>query len=676
MRKRDFLTFLIRLTSSNPKVYISLTVFLLASSLAMSQHLPSITKMPDFPPNYEMRDWKKTARDFDFLVFDSKRNGDFLPLIWTDKSRKVNDFEGFAIPSYVGDLRQNAKTNTHEAITGIAAVLGGTLAGLDKSEYATMIPIHYHKKNKLGLYLNQAGTRGDSFWYDLLPSLLFVQVFDRHPGIKEFQEQFNSTADKWLAIFRKLDGNFNHTGYDFYEESSVDRGWNEADVVTGIACLQYYAWQKTGIRKYLEACEMALEWMDRRVENPFYESLVPYGAYTSARFNATHGTSYDTAKFIEWVLAGDNPRKWGAMLETWNQTPVHGLIGSVYPQYEYAFCMNSFQAVGIMAPIARYEDKYARDLAKWILNVAANGRYFYPDAWPAKNQSSFEWASNNDPNFCIPYEGIRKLGKTRDYPSNDQMKKGAIKLGHSTNPDKDMILTANEKGSIHYEGTIEVPSGTSHTLIAVVNHRSVENDTRVFIKGENKHAIQFKNQRSDILKMPIQSSGRKQVVIQAEGLPPNEVIQVKDLVIETGLENPPHVGGDAVDHEWGNTDLALYGGSYAGFLGALIETTNVRGILAINPVATEVMLPDAYPTRLFFNPFEKPHTVNWNLGTNPVQVYDAINNTKVKDSAAGFISFEIAPKNAVMLVFPPAEKPMKIINSKLICDGIVVDFKP
>ena len=99
-------------------MYISLTVFLLASSVAMSQHLPSITKMPDFPPNYEMRDWKKTARDFDFLVFDSKRNGDFLPLIWTDKSRKVNDFEGFAIPSYVGDLRQNAKTKLHNAKIG------------------------------------------------------------------------------------------------------------------------------------------------------------------------------------------------------------------------------------------------------------------------------------------------------------------------------------------------------------------------------------------------------------------------------------------------------------------------------------------------------------------------------------------------------------------------------
>ena len=77
------------------------------------------------------------------------------------------------------------------------------------------------------------------------------------------------------------------------------------------------------------------------------------------------------------------------MFESWNGIPVHGLIGSVYPNYEYAFAMNTFQAVGIMAPIARYEDKFARDLAKWILNVSSNSRYFYPDAWsPEQHQAS------------------------------------------------------------------------------------------------------------------------------------------------------------------------------------------------------------------------------------------------------------------------------------------------
>jgi hypothetical protein len=122
------------------------------------------------------------------------------------------------------------------------------------------------------------------------------------------------------------------------------------------------------------------------------------------------------------------------MFESWNGIPVHGLIGSVYPNYEYAFAMNTFQAVGIMAPIARYEDKFARDLAKWILNVSSNSRYFYPDAWPHEQQTSYKWAHEHDPTFCIPYEGIRKQGTIRNYPEVDRMKLGNLKLGESTNP--------------------------------------------------------------------------------------------------------------------------------------------------------------------------------------------------------------------------------------------------
>ena len=108
------------------------------------------------------------------MVFDENRTGEFLPLIWADSAEVVNEVEGFGIPTYVGDSRQNSKTNIHEAITGIASVLNGTLLGMDKSRYVPMLSSHFHQKNGIGLYLNQVGTRGDSFWYDLLPSLLFT----------------------------------------------------------------------------------------------------------------------------------------------------------------------------------------------------------------------------------------------------------------------------------------------------------------------------------------------------------------------------------------------------------------------------------------------------------------------------------------------------------------------
>lgn len=175
---------------------------------------------------------------------------------------------------------------------------------------------------------------------------------------------------------------------------------------------------------------------------------------------------------IEWVLAGDNPRKWGAILERWNKTDAFGLIGSVYPEYEYAFVMNSFQTVGVMAPIARYEQQYARDLAKWILNVVVNGRHFYANAWPAGKQSSYAWASKHDPKFSIPYEGLRKQGTTRNYPSDDRVVHGSLIPGTSGESGKKLTLQADEKGRVSYRGKLSVPPGSSHRLIAVLPYRT------------------------------------------------------------------------------------------------------------------------------------------------------------------------------------------------------------
>ncbi|MDG1326058.1 MAG: hypothetical protein P8P49_09845 [Opitutales bacterium] len=652
-----------------------LVVSLFFVGWAQSETLPSITKFPDLPTNYSLRDWKKTARDYDSLAFDQNRSGQFLPLIWMDEEKKVNPSNGFALPTYVGDSRQNPETGLHEAITGIASVLNGTLLGIEKSSFVPLLSSHFHRKNGIGLYLNQVGTRGDSFWYDLLPSLLFSHLYHHYPQTSVLAEQFHSTISKWEQIALQLGNEFDHTGYDFYTKQPVNRGWSEADVVAGLACLQYIGWKKTGKKSYLEMSKKCLTWMDRRKINPYYECLAPFGAYASALHNAERNSTHRTAKFIEWVLAGDNPRKWGAMFESWNGVPVHGLIGSVYPNYEYAFAMNTFQAVGIMAPIARYEDKFARDLAKWILNVASNSRYFYPDAWSREQQTSYEWAQKHDPNFCIPYEGIRKQGTIRNYPEVDKIKLGSLKLGESTNPDKDMFLTANHEGEVHYEGEINLPTGMVHSLIAVIRHRRIENEIQVFIQGNPTNQINYLAQKSDHQKLSIKGKGLIEVVVRAKGLQPSEVIQVQDLVVETRLPNPPHVGGDATIHGWSETDLGLYGGSNIGYLAALIEPTNIEGILAIDPVATDMINPDAFPTRLFYNPFPKAKTIHWNFGKQSVRVYDALANKTILRSVHGSQSFKIPGKQAVMLVSTPSGKPLEMIKGKLVCDRIVVDFQ-
>jgi hypothetical protein len=255
------------------------------------------------------------------------------------------------------------------------------------------------------------------------------------------------------------------------------------------------------------------------------------------------------------------------------------------------------------------------------------------------------------------------------------MKLGILKLGESTNPDKDMLLTANHEGEVHYEGEINLATGMIHSLIAVIRHRKIENEIRVYIKGNPTNQINYLTKKSDHQKISFKGKGMVEVAVIAKGLQPGEVIQIQDLVVETRLPNPPHVGGDATIHGWGETDLGLYGGSNVGYLAALIEPTNIEGILAIDPVATDIINPDAFPTRLFYNPFLKPKTIHWNCGKHPVQVYDALSNKTIYSSVHGLQNFEIPAKQAIMLVSTPANKPVERIKDQLICDNIVVDFQ-
>ena len=151
-------------------------------SCAFGQSLPTIAKIPDLPPDYLLRDWDKTAHEFDKLVFDRNRTGEFLPLIWEDEAKIVNDVNGFGLPTYVGDSRQSSETNIHEAITSMASVLNGILLGNDRSTHAAMLSAHFDRKNGIGLYLNQPGSTGGSFWYDLFPafySLRFTNITPR-----------------------------------------------------------------------------------------------------------------------------------------------------------------------------------------------------------------------------------------------------------------------------------------------------------------------------------------------------------------------------------------------------------------------------------------------------------------------------------------------------------------
>ncbi|MBK8703519.1 MAG: hypothetical protein IPN33_07775 [Saprospiraceae bacterium] len=71
----------------------------------------------------------------------------------------------------------------------------------------------------------------------------------------------------------------------------------------------------------------------------------------------------------------------------------------------------------------------------------------------------------------------------------------------------------------------------------------------------------------------------------------------------------PFSTGDAVNGGWAATNLALYGTSSIGYLGAIVEKTNVDKILKINLLKTDFFREEAYPSYLFYNSYNTSKTI-------------------------------------------------------------------
>ena len=120
------------------------------------------------------------------------------------------------------------------------------------------------------------------------------------------------------------------------------------------------------------------------------------------------GTTYNIRKMINWCFNVGPLRDWGAILGTWGGYDVDGLIGEVNGSNDYAFLMNTFEQVGALVPLVRYDDRFARAIGKWVLNAANASRLFYTNYLPDQNQDCEEWAHHYDPNSYIGHEALRQ----------------------------------------------------------------------------------------------------------------------------------------------------------------------------------------------------------------------------------------------------------------------------
>lgn len=546
---------------------LSLLYAMLLPTNAKQIEIPRIEKMPNFPQPYEMRSWKTVARDYDAFVFDVSKTGTYMPLVRLGKSgQNYPEVESVYLDTYVG---AKAHGNQAEAINIMPAVVGASLAGVDKSaqygeNWVVKLKNFFNKKNGQNVYLNNySAASGGDWWYDLMPNIYFYQLYSLYPQADaDFDGQLVTIADRWLDAVYKLGGkvlpwtnpDMNYRAFNLATGKPLTTGVKEPESAGSIAWLLYQAYGQTGDRKYLEGAQLSLDFLHTFGSNASYELQLPYGTLIAARMNAEQGTDYNVDKLLNWCFDRGSLRGWGAIVGTWGGYDVSGLIGEANDRgNDYAFIMNGFQQAAALAPLVKYDKRYARAIGKWLLNISNASRLMYANALPADLQEvdSYKWSAVNDPSACIPYESMKERwgGKS------------------------------------------------------------------------------------------------------------------------------PFVMGDATGGKWADTNLSLYSGSSVGYLAALIETTDVEGILQIDVNKTDFFGDSVFPAYLLYNPHAESKTVNVKTGNEGIyDVYDVIEEKVIATGVSGSFATPVPADGVRLLVLYPTGGKVVKEGRLLMVDGHVVDY--
>ncbi len=532
-----------------------------ASVRAQQVLIPRVEQMPALPADYHLRDWGRVATAFDSLAFDVGRTGTYAPFVGLyDGTVNYPSHGSFGIETYVG----GGNEVPGEAITVLPALVGATLNGVNKrSQFGTDWVLRaeefFGRASGEGVYLNGPTARtGDDWWYETMPNVFFYQLRDLYPGVGDSDAQFRSVADQWTAAVGALGGSatpwtvpsFNARAISLTTMEPLRSGVHEPEAAGAVAWILYNAFRETGEARYRIAAEQALDDLDRRTQNPSYELQLPYGALTAARMNAELGTDYDVAKMVGWSFEVGPLRNWGTVVGTWGGVSANGLVGEARNE-NYAFALNGFQQAAALVPLVRYDDRFARSIGRWMVNLASASRLFYGPFLPAANQSDAGWIAANDPLGVVAYEGLK------------------------------------------------LRQGTTS----------------------------------------------------------------------------PYATGDAKGNGWAPTNLGLYGSASVGYLAALVDSTEVPGVLRLDLRATDFYAGPAFKSVLVYNPTAEAATITIPLSFGLFDVYDAAADAFLARGVRTSASVTIPPDVARVLVFPTAGGTETREAGRLLVNGIVVDSR-
>ena len=120
--------------------------------------------------------------------------------------------------------------------------------------------------------------------------------------------------------------------------------------------------------------------------------------------------------------------------------------------------------------------------------------------------------------------------------------------------------------------------------------------------------------------------------------------------------------------------FSLYSTSIAGVFGAIVHTTDVEGILALDCNITDFYGENKYPEFLYFNPFEETKTVTYN-STKAVDLFDIISRTYLSKNKTGKIPVKIPAGVAALIVELPAGTKLTMDGNRLKVNKHIISYR-
>ncbi len=136
---------------------------------------------------------------------------------------------------------------------------------------------------------------------------------------------------------------------------------------------------------------------------------------------------------------------------------------------------------------------------------------------------------------------------------------------------------------------------------------------------------------------------------------------------------PLYGTGDAKRNGWAQTNLGIYGSSHVGYLAAVVQTTNVDGILMLDVNKTDFFGQNAFPAYLIYNPGIAA-SVTLPLGAKTYDIYNAISEKILFTGATGNYPINAPSDTVLFLVYLPQGSTPVVKDGKYVLGNNVVDY--